>query len=139
VALAPHTYRVIATGDRIDTNVLVRYLRRTIEPISQGNQTIEDALRHVNQGSGKFVAMVETAWVPTGLCLTDEEIAAAIELVLQADMLVSKANTIFTSMVPLGGIGFVPDTLIMNSVPGGLFVYGHVRPKGIAGSRFRRL
>jgi predicted nucleic-acid-binding protein len=59
--------------------------------------------------------MVETAWVlDRAYGLTDEEIAAAIELVLQADMFVVESEQqIFTSMVAVReGLGSFADTLI---------------------------
>lgn len=100
----------------IDTNVLVRYLTQD-DPSQSARATklIEDDLTAREPGFVSVVAMVETAWVlDRAYGLTDEEIAAAIELVLQADMFVVESEQqIFTSMVAVReGLGSFADTLI---------------------------
>lgn len=105
----------------IDANVLIQYLTRD-NPIHSARATrlIENDLTAREPGLISVVAMVETAWVlDRAYGLTDREIAAAIELVLQADMLVVESEQpIFTSMIAVRGDG-VRSLLssLVNSVP----------------------
>lgn len=87
----------------IDTNVLVRYLAQD-DPVQSVEATrfIESLTTH-EPGFISVVAMAETAWVlDRAYGLTTREIAAAIEHVLQAEVLVVESEQeVFTSMVVL--------------------------------------
>ena len=100
----------------LDTNVLVRYLTQD-DPIQSPKATeiIERHLTEQNPGFVSVVAMVETAWVLDRVYNQgDHEIAAAIERMLQADVLVvEKEQEVFTAMVALKqGQGSFADALI---------------------------
>ena len=74
----------------LDTNVLARYLAQD-DPVQspQATELIERQLTEENPGFLSVVAMVETAWVlDRAYGLAADEIAAAIERTLQADVLV---------------------------------------------------
>lgn len=100
----------------LDSNILVRYFAQD-DPIQSPKAT--DILeRWLSEGSPGFVsvvAMVETAWVlKRSYGLTDAEIAAAIELTLQADaLIVESKQDVFTAMIALKqGRGSFADALI---------------------------
>lgn len=100
----------------LDTNVLVRYLAQD-DPVESPKATelIERRLTEENPGFLSVVAMVETAWVlARAYGLADEEIAAAIERTLQADVLVvENEQEVFTAMIALKeGHGSFADALI---------------------------
>ncbi len=88
----------------LDTNVLVRYLAQD-DPIQSPKATeiIERHLSGQNPGFVSVVAMVETAWVLDRVYdLEAHDIAAAIERMLQADVLVvENEQEVFTAMVAL--------------------------------------
>jgi len=74
----------------LDTHILVRYLAQD-DPVQSPLATdiIEFRLTEGNPGFISIVAMVETVWVlDRAYGLADEEIAAALERMLQADTLV---------------------------------------------------
>ena len=100
----------------LDTNILVRYLAQD-DPIQSPRATdaIEFRLTGENPGFISIVAMVETVWVlDRANGLADDEIAAAIELILQADTLVVESEQeVFTAMIALKeGSGSFADALI---------------------------
>ena len=100
----------------LDTNVLVRYLTQD-DPIQSPLATdiFEFRLTEENPGFISTVAMVETAWVlDRAYGLADEEIAAALERMLQADTLVvENEQEVFTATVALKeGRGSFADALI---------------------------
>lgn len=100
----------------LDTNVLVRYLAQD-DPIQSPKATeiIERRLTEQNPGFVSVVAMVETAWVLDRVYdLGAHGIAAAIERMLQADVLVvENEQEVFTAMVALKhGGGSFADALI---------------------------
>jgi len=100
----------------LDTNVLVRYLTQD-DPIQSPKATeiIERHLTEQNPGFVSVVAMVETAWVLDRVYgLGAHDIAAAIERMLQADVLVlENEQEVFTAMVALKhGYGSFADALI---------------------------
>ena len=74
----------------LDTNILVRYLTQD-DPIQSARATdiIERRLTEENPGFVSIVAMVETVWVlDRAYRLAANEIAAAVERMLQTDVLV---------------------------------------------------
>lgn len=87
----------------IDTNVLVRYLAQD-DPVQSVEATrfIESLTTH-EPGFISVVAMAKTAWVlDRAYGLTTREIAAAIEHVLQAEVLIVESEQeVFTSMIVL--------------------------------------
>ncbi len=87
----------------IDTNVLVRYLAQD-DPVQSVEATrfIESLTTH-EPGFISVVAMAKTAWVlDRAYGLTTSEIAAAIEHVLQAEVLIVESEQeVFTSMIVL--------------------------------------
>jgi predicted nucleic-acid-binding protein len=98
------------------TNILVRYLAQD-DPVQspQATDIIEGRLAEENPGFISVVAMVETAWVlDRAYGLADREIAAAIERILQADVLVVEdEQEVFTAMIALKeGRGSFADALI---------------------------
>jgi predicted nucleic-acid-binding protein len=100
----------------LDTNILVRYLAQD-DPVQSPKATelIERRLSEENPGFVSIVAMVETAWVlDRAYGLADDEIAAAIERTLQADVLVVAAEQeVFAAMIALKeGHGSFADALI---------------------------
>jgi len=88
----------------LDTNSLVRYLVQD-DPVQSPKATelIERQLTQRNPGFISVVTMVETVWVlERAYRLTDHEIAAAIERVLQADVLVVESEAeVFYAMIAL--------------------------------------
>ena len=100
----------------LDTNILVRYLAQD-DPIQSAKATeiIERRLTEENPGFVSAVAMVETVWVlDRAYGLGSDEIAAAIERMLQIDVLVvQNEQEVFTAMVSLkNGKGSFADALI---------------------------
>jgi predicted nucleic-acid-binding protein len=100
----------------LDTNVLVRYLAQD-DPVQsrQATALIEHRLSEQDPGFVSVVAMVETAWVlERAYGLSANEIAAAIERMLQADALVVEdEQEVFTAMMALRqGRGSFADALI---------------------------
>jgi predicted nucleic-acid-binding protein len=100
----------------LDTNVIVRYLTQD-DPLQSplARQFIEDWLTEEDPGFISLVATVETVWVlQSSYGFGDEEIAAAIERLLQADVLVvENEQEVFTAMIALKeGYGSFADALI---------------------------
>jgi len=100
----------------LDTNILVRYFAQD-DPVQSQKATeiIERQLTADHRGFVSIVAMVETVWVlERAYRLADNEIAAVIERMLQADyLLVESEYEVFTAMVTLkGGRGAFADALI---------------------------
>lgn len=86
----------------LDTNILVRYLAQD-DPIQSAKaaEIIERRLTGENPGFVTTVAMVEIVWVlDRAYGLGSDEIAAAIERMLQIDVLVvENEQEIFTAMI----------------------------------------
>jgi predicted nucleic-acid-binding protein len=86
----------------LDTNILVRYLTQD-DPIqsSKATEVIERRLTEENPGFVSIVAMVETVWVlDHAYELAAHEIAAAVERILQTDVLVvENEQEVFTAMI----------------------------------------
>jgi predicted nucleic-acid-binding protein len=100
----------------LDTNILVRYLAQD-DPVQspKARDIIERRLSEENPGFVSIVAMVETVWVlDRAYGLAANEIAAAVERMLQAEVLViENEQEVFTAMVALKqGRGSFADTLI---------------------------
>ncbi|PYU17923.1 MAG: VapC toxin family PIN domain ribonuclease [Acidobacteria bacterium] len=100
----------------LDTNILVRYLTQD-DPIQSAKATeiIERRLNEENPGFVSTVAMVETVWVlDRGYRLAANEIAAAVERMLQTDVLVvENEQEVFTAMIALKeGQGSFADAMI---------------------------
>jgi predicted nucleic-acid-binding protein len=100
----------------LDANILVRHLAQD-DPVQspKATQLIERQLSEENRGSISVVAMAETAWVlERAYGLANPDIAAAIERVLQADVLVVESEQeVFTAMIALKeGRGSFADALI---------------------------
>ena len=100
----------------LDTNILVRYFAQD-DPRQSATATdvIERRLTEQNPGYVSVVVMAETAWVLERVYrLTDGEIAAAIERMLQTDVFFIEAEQdIFTAMIALKeGRGSFADALI---------------------------
>lgn len=100
----------------LDTNVLVRYLAQDDAfQARQATQIIERQLTEERPGFISLVTMVETVWVLDRVYgLSNQEIAAAVERVLQADtLLVQNEQEAFTAMIALKtGVGSFSDALI---------------------------
>jgi len=88
----------------LGANILVRHLAQD-DPIQSPKATefIERQLTEENRGFVSVVAMAETVWVlERAYGLADPDIAAAIERVLQADVLVVESEQeVFTAMIAL--------------------------------------
>ncbi len=100
----------------LDTNILVRYLTQD-DPVQSAKATelLERRLTEKNPGFVSIVAMVETAWVlDRAYFLTAQEIAGAIERLLQVDVLaIENEQEVFIAMVVLKqGHGSFADALI---------------------------
>ena len=100
----------------LDTNILVRYLTLD-DPVQslKATKIIERRLTEENPGFVSIVAMVETVWVlDRAYRLTAQEIAAAVERMLQADVLVvENEQDVFTAMIALKeGQGSFADAVI---------------------------
>jgi predicted nucleic-acid-binding protein len=100
----------------LDTNVLVRYLAHDDAIQSpQATHIIERQLTNERRGFISLVTMVETVWVLARVYgLSNHEIAAALERILQADtLLVQNEQQAFTAMIALrNGAGSFSDALI---------------------------
>ena len=100
----------------LDTNILVRYLTQD-DPVQSPMATdiIEFRLTEENPGFISTVATVETVWVlDRAYGLADDEIARALERMLQADTLViENEQEVFAAMIALKeGSGSFADALI---------------------------
>jgi predicted nucleic-acid-binding protein len=100
----------------LDTNILIRYLTQD-DPVQSAKATeiLERRLTPKNPGFVSVVAMVEAVWVLDRACdLTAQEIAAAVERMLQVEVLaIENEQEVFTAMVALKqGHGSFSDTLI---------------------------
>jgi predicted nucleic-acid-binding protein len=100
----------------LDTNILVRYLSQD-DPLQslKATEIIERRLTEENPGFVSIVAMVETVWVlERAYGLAAHEIAAAVERMLQADVLiVEDEQEVFTAMIALKeGQGSFADAVI---------------------------
>src|SRR6266850_2161866 len=103
----------------LDTNILVRYLAQD-DPVQspKAREIIERRLTEKDPGFVSIVAMVETVWVlDRAYGLASQEIAAAIERMLQVDVLiVENEQEVFTAMVALKrGQGSFADALMASS------------------------
>src|SRR5436190_8248704 len=100
----------------LDTNILLRYLAQDDRVQSaKATEIIERRLSEENPGFVSVVAMVETVWVlDRAYGLGSDEIAAAIERMLQIDVLVvEKEQEVFTAMIALKqGKGSFADALV---------------------------
>jgi predicted nucleic-acid-binding protein len=88
----------------LDTNILVRYLvQDDPEQSARATEILERRLTEKNSGFVSVVAMVETVWVlDRAYFLTAQEIATAIERLLQVDVLaIENDQEVFTAMVAL--------------------------------------
>ena len=100
----------------LDTNLLVRYLAQD-DPVQspKATQIIEKRLTARDPGFVSIVAMVETVWVlDRAYGLTTQEISAAVERMLQTDVLVvENEQEVFTAMTALKeGRGSFSDAII---------------------------
>jgi predicted nucleic-acid-binding protein len=88
----------------LDTNILVRYLTQD-DPVQSAKATdiLEHRLTLKNPGFVSVVVIVETVWVlDRAYGLTAQEIAAAVERLLQVEVLVIEdEQQVFTAMVAL--------------------------------------
>jgi predicted nucleic-acid-binding protein len=100
----------------LDTNVLVRYLTQDDAVQSpRATEIIERRLNEENPGFVSIVAMVETVWVlDRAYNFAALEIAAAVERMLQTDVLVVECEQeVFTAMIAFkGGQGSFADAII---------------------------
>ncbi|WP_428534424.1 PIN domain-containing protein [Rhodopila sp.] len=100
----------------LDTNVLVRYLTQD-DPVQslRATELMEYRLTEQDPGYISAVVMIETVWVLSrAYHLSDAHVAAAIERLLQADVLVvENEQEVFISMIALKqGGGSFADALI---------------------------
>ena len=100
----------------LDTNILVRYLTQD-DPVQSRKATeiIEGRLSVTEPGFVSVVTMAELVWVlDRAYSLTAQRIAAAIERMLQVDVLViENEQEVFTAMVALKqSLGTFADALI---------------------------
>ena len=88
----------------LDTNILVRYLAQD-DPVQSARATeiLERRLTEKNPGFVSIVTMVETVWVlDRAYGLSAEETAAAVEGILQVDVLVvENEQVVFTAMIAI--------------------------------------
>jgi len=100
----------------LDTNILVRYLAQDDPTQSpKAREIFERRLTEENPGFVSIVAMVETVWVlERAYELTTDEIAEAVERMLQTDVLVvENEQEVFTAMIALKeGQGSFGDAVI---------------------------
>jgi predicted nucleic-acid-binding protein len=121
----------------LDTNVLVRYVTQD-DPVQSAKATasIEGRLTPDNPGFISVVAMAETVWVlERTYGLADRDIAAFIERLLQADVLViENEQQVFAAMVILKeSQGSFADALIAAlGVKAGCFDTKALRMPGFA-------
>jgi predicted nucleic-acid-binding protein len=100
----------------LDTNILVRYLTQD-DPVQspQARKIMEQQLTEENPGFISIVATVELVWVlENAYKVSAREIAAAVERVLQTDVLVvQNEQEVFTAVAKLKeGRGSFADALI---------------------------
>jgi predicted nucleic-acid-binding protein len=100
----------------LDTNVLIRYLTQD-DPLQSAKATeiIEKQLTKNDPGFVNLVTLVETVWVLGSIYdLSNQEIAATVERMLQADSLViQNEQQVFLAVVALrSGRGAFADALI---------------------------
>lgn len=100
----------------LDTNILVRYVTQD-DPVQSAKATdiIEHRLSAATPGFVSVVTMAETVWVlDRAYGLSNAEIAAAIERMLQVDVLVvENEQQVFRAMVALKqGRGAFADALL---------------------------
>lgn len=100
----------------LDTNILVRYLAQD-DPVqsAKASDILERRLTLRNPGYVSVIAMVETVWVlDRAYGLPAQEIAAAVERMLQVEVLViENEQEVFSAMVALKqGHGSFADALI---------------------------
>jgi predicted nucleic-acid-binding protein len=100
----------------LDTNILVRYLAQDdLVQSPKATEIIERRLAEEGLGFISVVAIVETVWVLDRVDgLSDHEVAAAIEHILQTDvLLVENEQEVFAAMIALReGSGSFADALI---------------------------
>jgi predicted nucleic-acid-binding protein len=100
----------------LDTNILVRFITQDDPRQSTlANEIFDARLTEAEPGFVSVVAMAETAWVlERSYRLSDAEVAAAIERVLQTDNLVVEDQAaVFAAMIALReGLGTFADALI---------------------------
>ncbi|MFZ0732157.1 MAG: type II toxin-antitoxin system VapC family toxin [Candidatus Sulfotelmatobacter sp.] len=100
----------------LDTNVLIRYLTQDDSVQSaRATEILERRLTAKTPGFVSVVAMVETVWVlDRAYGLTAQEIATAVERVLQVEVLaIENEQEVFTAMIALKqGRGSFTDALI---------------------------
>ena len=88
----------------LDTNILIRYLTQD-DPVQSRKATeiIEHRLSAAQPGFVSVVTMAEAVWVlDRAYGLTDQEIATAIERILQVEvLLVENEQQVFKAMVVL--------------------------------------
>ena len=88
----------------LDTNILIRYLTQD-DPVqaAKAREILERRLTRKNLGFVTVVAMVETVWVlDRAYNLTAQEIAAAVERLLQVEVLaIENEQEVFTAMIAL--------------------------------------
>lgn len=88
----------------LDSNIVVRYLAQD-DPIQspKATQIIEHRLTKYGPGFISLVTMAETVWVLDRVYgLSNQEIAAAVERMLQADTLsIQNEQEVFTAMIVL--------------------------------------
>jgi predicted nucleic-acid-binding protein len=118
----------------LDTNILIRYLAQD-DPVQspKAREILERRLTEKDPGFVSVVAMVETVWVlDRAYGLSSRKIAAAVERMLQADVLVvENEQEVFTAMVALkrGETSFA-GALIGAMRPSRLCSYPNIRPQG---------
>ena len=100
----------------LDTNILVRYLTQD-HPIQspKAREIIERRLTEENPGFVSIVVMVETVWVlDRAYKVAPHEIAAAVERVLQTDVIVvENEQEVFIAMIAIKeGRGSFADAVI---------------------------
>jgi predicted nucleic-acid-binding protein len=100
----------------LDTNILIRYLTQDdLIQSGRANEILERRLTRTNPGFVSVVVMVEAVWVlDRAYGLTGQEIAAAVERLLQVEVLViENEQEVFTAMLALKqGHGTFADALI---------------------------
>lgn len=99
----------------LDAGVLVRYLAQNDPVQSPKAVKVIERLTESDPGFVSVIAMAELAWVlERAYGLGDQEIAAAIERMLQADVLVvEREQQVFAAMIALKeGSGAFADALI---------------------------
>jgi predicted nucleic-acid-binding protein len=100
----------------LDTNVLVRYFAQD-DPVQslKASEIMELRLTENEPGFVSVMTMVEMVWVLSSIYeLSDQEVASAVERMLQADTLfIQNEQEVFTATVALkAGRGSFADALI---------------------------